>query len=144
MAVCISSHLSIISTNSPAKKLTFNHLLLRTPSLIVLYPCRRARLLASILTLRAIPPQKYVYPDPIPEFAEAVMLTIFPTQNSVLSYSISIYAYNCFLFWWFAGNPKVQDRVNKDAIKRQSCVWGWAWPGCQCLRQGDCYSTFII
>ncbi|XP_057542179.1 protein PLASTID REDOX INSENSITIVE 2, chloroplastic-like isoform X2 [Amaranthus tricolor] len=70
MALYNSSHLSIISPSAPAKIPTFNNLNLRTPTLF-LYPHRHNHSLPPILTLRANPPQKYIYPDPIPEFAEA-------------------------------------------------------------------------
>lgn len=57
---------SIHLINTPATIPTFNHhLILHTPSR------RPTQYLSSILTLRAIQPQKYVYPDPIPEFAVA-------------------------------------------------------------------------
>ncbi|XP_048502483.1 protein PLASTID REDOX INSENSITIVE 2, chloroplastic isoform X4 [Beta vulgaris subsp. vulgaris] len=64
-----TSHFSIQFPTTPAKIPTFNHLIARTS--IIPLSHRRTQSLSSILTLRANPPQKYVYPDPIPEFAEA-------------------------------------------------------------------------
>lgn len=68
-----TSHFSIQFPTTPAKIPTFNHLIARTS--IIPLSHRRTQSLSSILTLRANPPQKYVYPDPIPEFAEAVIIT---------------------------------------------------------------------
>ncbi|XP_021741844.1 protein PLASTID REDOX INSENSITIVE 2-like [Chenopodium quinoa] len=71
MALYSSLHFSTNLINTPAKFLTFNHLILRPSSLILRPHRRRIQSLSSILTLRANPPRKYVYPDPIPEFSEA-------------------------------------------------------------------------
>lgn len=139
MALYNSSHLSIISPNAPAKIPTFNNLNIRSRTLI-LYPHRHNHYLPPIFTLRANPPQKYIYPDPIPEFAEAVNspLLFVPT-------SISYIFMHCYLppfFFWFlfmgiAGNPEIQNWIKEEVIGRWRCFWWWTWSCYRYLRKGD-------
>ncbi|XP_074309820.1 protein PLASTID REDOX INSENSITIVE 2, chloroplastic-like isoform X2 [Silene latifolia] len=74
MASHTCSHL-IIPSIFPAKFPTVNFLILRTPSLILRIPShstRRTRSRSfSIPSLNGNSTQKYVYPDPIPAFADA-------------------------------------------------------------------------
>lgn len=84
---------NLISTPviTPAKS---NTLFLRSPSLILRLrsptPCSSTLSAKPISQsvfanpLRASPPRQYVYPNPIPEFAEAVSTTAFVTVNACM------------------------------------------------------------
>ena len=135
MALYNSSHLSIISPSAPAKIPTFNNLNLRTPTLF-LYPHRHNHSLPPILTLRANPPQKYIYPDPIPEFAEAVIwpFLFVPTPISYIFMHCYLPPFFWFLFMGIAGNPEVQNWIKEEVIGRWRCFWWWNWSSYRYLR----------
>ncbi|KAK2985326.1 hypothetical protein RJ640_029470 [Escallonia rubra] len=86
MALCTptsTGRSATISTAVPAKRRTSNSSILSPPRAILRTPCAILRPPPSVASKAfsfspraTTPPQKYVYPDPIPEFAAAVTTTL--------------------------------------------------------------------